>query len=52
MAATVAETIPYALVVTDWNDERRLKARARDDGFAGGLADVINTVMSNWRLLP
>ena len=51
MAATVAETIPYALVVTDWNDERRPKARARDDGFAGGLADVINTVMSNWRLL-
>ena len=52
MAATVAETIPYALVVTDWNDERGPKARARDDGFAGGLADVINTVMSNWRLLP
>jgi hypothetical protein len=59
MAAIIAETIPYTLVATEWNvardqraDERSPKARARDDGFAGGLADVINTVMSNWRLLP
>jgi hypothetical protein len=52
MAATVAETIPYALVVTDWNDERSPKPRARDNGFAGELDDVTGTIKSNWRMLP
>ena len=52
MVTNGAETIPYALLVKDWSDERRPNARARDDGFVGGFADVIDTVTSNWRFLP